>query len=91
MSLLSAGGATGQAWQETVLVVDYAVSYWKRHDIATGATGRNHGLLHSGARYAVTDPESARECIEENMILKRVARHCVEKRMAFLLLSLKIR
>ncbi|MEA7931677.1 FAD-dependent oxidoreductase, partial [Salmonella enterica subsp. enterica serovar Montevideo] len=27
----------------------------ERHDIATGATGRNHGLLHSGARYAVTD------------------------------------
>ena len=46
--------------------------------LQTGATGRNHGLLHSGARYAVTDPESARECIEENMILK-VARHCVEK------------
>ncbi|HDZ3938687.1 TPA: anaerobic glycerol-3-phosphate dehydrogenase subunit A, partial [Escherichia coli] len=46
--------------------------------IATGATGRNHGLLHSGARYAVTDAESARECISENQILKRIARHCVE-------------
>ncbi len=50
----------------------------ERHDIATGATGRNHGLLHSGARYAVTDAESARECISENQILKRIARHCVE-------------
>ncbi|EGO3745685.1 anaerobic glycerol-3-phosphate dehydrogenase subunit A, partial [Escherichia coli] len=38
----------------------------------------NHGLLHSGARYAVTDAESARECISENQILKRIARHCVE-------------
>ncbi|WP_035044123.1 FAD-dependent oxidoreductase, partial [Dickeya dianthicola] len=46
--------------------------------IATGATGRNHGLLHSGARYAVTDAESARECIEENQILRRIARHCIE-------------
>lgn len=50
----------------------------ERHDIATGATGRNHGLLHSGARYAVTDSESAKECIEENRILKRIARHCIE-------------
>ncbi|MFT8090631.1 anaerobic glycerol-3-phosphate dehydrogenase subunit A, partial [Salmonella enterica subsp. enterica serovar Enteritidis] len=40
--------------------------------------GRNHGLLHSGARYAVTDSESAKECIEENRILKRIARHCIE-------------
>jgi glycerol-3-phosphate dehydrogenase len=51
----------------------------ERHDIATGATGRNHGLLHSGSRYAVTDKESAEECIKENMILKRIASHCVEK------------
>ena len=50
----------------------------ERRDIATGATGRNHGLLHSGARYAVNDHESAEECIKENMILKQIARHCVE-------------
>ena len=47
--------------------------------ILKGATGRNHGLLHSGARYAVTDQESARECIEENMILRRIARPYVEQ------------
>lgn len=51
----------------------------ERRDIATGATGRNHGLLHSGARYAVNDPESAKECIEENKILRRIARHCVDE------------
>ncbi len=47
-------------------------------DFTAGATGRNHGLLHSGARYAVTDGESASECIRENMILRHIARHCVE-------------
>ncbi|MDR3272739.1 MAG: anaerobic glycerol-3-phosphate dehydrogenase subunit A [Flavobacteriaceae bacterium] len=57
----------------------------ERHDIATGATGRNHGLLHSGARYAVTDKESAEECIKENMILKKIASHCVEKTDGFFL------
>ena len=29
--------------------------------------------LHSGARYAVNDPESAVECIAENRILRRIA------------------
>ncbi|VTR25530.1 Anaerobic glycerol-3-phosphate dehydrogenase subunit A [Serratia fonticola] len=41
-----------------------------------------HGLLHSGARYSVTDGESARECIEENRILKRIAHHCIERTTA---------
>lgn len=50
----------------------------ERDDIATGATGRNHGLLHSGARYAVKDAESARECIKENRILRKIAANCVE-------------
>lgn len=51
----------------------------ERADIADGASGRNHGLLHSGARYAVGDPESACECIKENMILRKVASNCVEE------------
>jgi len=38
-----------------------------------GTTGRHHGLLHSGARYAVNDKESAVECIEENTLLRRIA------------------
>ena len=40
---------------------------------AAGATGRCHGLLHSGARYAVKDPASAAECARENLILKEIA------------------
>ena len=35
--------------------------------------------LHSGARYAVTDNESAEECIKENRILRHIASHCVEE------------
>jgi glycerol-3-phosphate dehydrogenase len=40
--------------------------------VASGTTGRNHCLLHSGSRYAVNDPIAARECIEENLILRRI-------------------
>ncbi|STM08398.1 anaerobic glycerol-3-phosphate dehydrogenase subunit A [Escherichia coli] len=72
------GGATGAGIARDCALRGLRVILVERHDIATGATGRNHGLLHSGARYAVTDAESARECISENQILKRIARHCVE-------------
>lgn len=47
-------------------------------DINAGASGRNHGLLHSGARYVATDPGAASECHVENQILKRLAPHCIE-------------
>ena len=63
----------------TLISVAYRVDYQVDYDLTNGATGRNHGLLHSGARYAVTDQESAEECIRENMILRKVARHCVEE------------
>lgn len=73
------GGATGVGVARDCSMRGLSVLLVERHDLATGATGRNHGLLHSGARYAVTDQESARECIEENMILRRIARPYVEQ------------
>jgi glycerol-3-phosphate dehydrogenase len=72
------GGATGTGVARDCARRGLRSVLLERWDISTGATGRNHGLLHSGARYAVTDGESARECIEENMVLKRIAHHCVE-------------
>ena len=47
-------------------------------DINAGASGANHGLLHSGARYVSADPGSARECREEGELLKQLAPHCIE-------------
>ena len=49
-----------------------------RGEVASGTTGRNHGLLHSGARYAVKDPKSAAECIVERDILARIAPEVLE-------------
>lgn len=73
------GGATGAGTARDCALRGLRVLLVERFDFAAGATGRNHGLLHSGARYAVTDKESASECIKENMILRRIARHCVEE------------
>jgi glycerol-3-phosphate dehydrogenase len=77
--IIVGGGITGAGTARDCAIRGLKVLLIERHDIATGATGRNHGLLHSGARYAVTDKESAEECIRENMILRKVARHCVEE------------
>ncbi|NDV94799.1 anaerobic glycerol-3-phosphate dehydrogenase subunit A [Dysgonomonas sp. 521] len=77
--IIIGGGATGAGVARDCSRRGLNTVLLERYDIATGATGRNHGLLHSGARYAVTDRESAEECIKENMILKRIASHCVEE------------
>jgi glycerol-3-phosphate dehydrogenase len=47
-------------------------------DYCHGASGGNHGLLHSGGRYAVNDPRSAAECAAENAVLKKIAPFCIE-------------
>lgn len=77
--LVIGGGATGAGVARDCALRGLKVLMVERYDLTAGATGRNHGLLHSGARYAVTDAESASECIRENMILRKVARHCVEE------------
>lgn len=73
------GGATGAGTARDCAKRGLKVLLIERLDFTAGATGRNHGLLHSGARYAVTDHESATECIKENMILRKIAAHCVEE------------
>jgi glycerol-3-phosphate dehydrogenase len=50
----------------------------ERRDVNSGASGANHGLLHSGARYVRTDPQTARECREEGNLLKKMAPQCIE-------------
>lgn len=73
------GGITGAGVARDCAMRGLKVLLVEKQDFTNGATGRNHGLMHSGARYAVTDFESAKECITENMILRKIARHCVEE------------
>lgn len=77
-AIIIGGGATGAGTLRDLSLRGVRAVLVEKNDIASGTTGRNHGLLHSGARYAVNDLESARECIAENVILKKIARHCVE-------------
>ncbi len=77
--IIIGGGITGAGTARDCALRGLRVLLVEKLDFTNGATGRNHGLLHSGARYAVTDKESATECIRENMILRKIARHCVEE------------
>lgn len=76
--IIIGGGITGLGTARDCALRGLRTVLIEKFDLTNGATGRNHGLLHSGARYAVTDRESARECIRENMILRRIASNCVE-------------
>ncbi len=77
--IIIGGGATGAGTARDCALRGLRTLLVERADIADGASGRNHGLLHSGARYAVNDRESAAECIGENLILRRIAASCVEE------------
>ena len=67
------GGATGAGILWDLSLRGIPAVLLEKKDLANGATGRCHGLLHSGGRYVVKDAEAAKECISENMILKKVA------------------
>ena len=76
--LVIGGGTTGVGVARDAAMRGFSVILVERGDLATGTTGRFHGLLHSGGRYAVKDPQAARECIAENTILRRIAADCIE-------------
>jgi glycerol-3-phosphate dehydrogenase len=70
--LIVGGGGTGGALAHDLSLRGLRVTLVERGEVTSGTTGRHHGMLHSGGRYAVNDRESAVECIEENMILRRI-------------------
>ncbi|MCI2974815.1 MAG: FAD-dependent oxidoreductase [Ferrimicrobium sp.] len=66
-------GATGLgvAWDLTLRGIEVVVL--EANEIGSGTSGRFHGLLHSGGRYLVTDPNAAKECYLENQLLRQLA------------------
>jgi len=72
------GGSTGIGIARDLAMRGLEVSLVEQGNLTHGTTGRMHGLLHSGGRYAVSDQASATECIEENRVLREIASHCVE-------------
>ena len=76
--LVIGGGATGAAVLRDVARRGFKSLLVERSDFGTGTTGRYHGLLHSGGRYVGKDKLAARECIDENRVLRRIAPASIE-------------
>src|SRR5881396_3905591 len=76
--LVIGGGSTGVGVARDAAMRGFSTVLVDRGDLATGTTGRFHGLLHSGGRYVVKDRKAAEECIHENVILRRIAADCIE-------------
>ncbi|MBN1110374.1 MAG: FAD-dependent oxidoreductase, partial [Methanomassiliicoccales archaeon] len=76
--LVIGGGATGAGVVRDLALRGVDCALLEMGDYCHGASGANHGLLHSGGRYAVRDPCSARECATENEVLRRIAPFCIE-------------
>lgn len=72
------GGATGVSAALALASLGVRTVLVERRDFAAGTSGRNHGLLHSGARYAVKDPQAALECWPENQRVRRLFPEAVE-------------
>ena len=76
--LIIGGGVTGTALARDLALRGVDCILVERDDINAGASGRNHGLLHSGARYVAGDREAAMECRAEGDILKRMAAQTIQ-------------
>jgi len=85
--LVIGGGATGTGIAWDAALRGFSVVLVEKRDLTHGTTGRYHGLLHSGGRYVVKDPQSAAECIAENRILRRTHTHCIEDTGGFFVVT----
>ncbi|HET6451182.1 MAG TPA: FAD-dependent oxidoreductase [Spirochaetia bacterium] len=67
------GGVTGCGVAWDLALRGLSVTLLERGVLASGTSGRFHGLVHSGARYAVSDPVAAAQCARESGVLARIA------------------
>lgn len=77
-AVIIGAGFTGVATAHDLALRGFDVTVIDRGDICNGTSGRTHGLVHSGGRYAVKDQESAIECIDENLILRKIVPSVIE-------------
>ena len=77
--ILIIGGGIGGAIAHDLAQRGYRVTLFEKGELLSGSTGRHHGLLHSGARYALHDLQAARECMTENRILRAIVPQALEQ------------
>jgi glycerol-3-phosphate dehydrogenase len=72
------GGATGCAVARDLSLRGLRVTLLDMGDLGSGTSSRFHGMLQSGARYAVSDTGYAAECIRERHIVAGLIPGAVE-------------
>ncbi len=77
-AIIIGAGFTGCALAHDLALRGFSVQVVERGELTSGTSGRTHGLLHSGGRYCVNDQEAAIECIDENILLRKIAKQCIE-------------
>lgn len=70
--IIIGGGATGTGIAREAAGRGFEVVLVERGELGHGTTGSFHGILHSGARYAVNDPLVAADCYRENQRLRQI-------------------
>ncbi len=73
------GGATGCGVARDVNLRGFYFNLVEFCDFGSGTSGRFHGMLQSGARYAVSDTAYGAECMRERLIVAELAPGIVEK------------
>ncbi len=71
-------GATGSFISHDLASRGFDVTVVERGNIIGGTSGKFHGMLHSGARYAMNDIPAAKESITDNKVISEIAPFCIE-------------
>ena len=66
------GGATGCGVARDLLLRGYQTILVESGSLGSGTSSRSHGMLQSGARYAVTETSFAAECYRERNIICKI-------------------
>ena len=66
------GGATGCGVARDLVLRGYQTTLVESGNLGSGTSSRSHGMLQSGARYAVTETSFAAECYRERKIISRI-------------------
>lgn len=85
--LVIGGGSTGTGVARDLAMRGFETILVERFGISEGTTRRYHGLLHSGGRYVVKDPGAAKECVQENRILRRIMPHAIDDTGGFFVVT----
>ena len=72
------GGATGCGVARDLSLRGYKVILIEYGDLGSGTSSRFHGMLQSGARYAVSDTAYAAECYRERETISKIIPGAVE-------------